>query len=239
MKRWRLKVKDRPVRVVIVDNAVDPRVYRPVAHWRRWLDVPAEAFVAREGRFPDLDGGVTHLILTGSEASILDRAPWAETEARLVRDAVARGAAVLGSCWGHQLLAYALAGEACVRRAAAPEVGWIQIRVLEGGDILGEAGEAWTFAVHFDEVAGLDGRFEILAESDGCGIQGFRLRGRPVWGIQPHPEIDPEEGRATLRAFLARGFAAAARAEAALRAGPRDSGLIRTIVRVFLESSGA
>ncbi len=229
-------MNERPVRVAIVDNALDPGVYRPVAHWRRWLDVPAEAYVAREGRFPDLADGVTHLILTGSEASILDRAPWAETEAELVREAVVAGAAVLGSCWGHQLMAYALAGEACVRRAAAPEVGWIPIRVLKGGDVLGAAGMAWTFAVHFDEVAGLDSRFEVLAETELCRVQAFRFWGRPVWGIQPHPEIDPEEGRATLQAFLAQGFRAGALAEAALRAEPQDSGLIRTIVKAFLGS---
>jgi len=225
-----------PVRVAIVDNALDPGVYRPVAHWRRWLDVPAEAYVAREGRFPDLTDGVTHLILTGSEASIIDRAPWAETEAALVREAVAAGTAVLGSCWGHQLIAYALVGEACVRRAAGPEVGWIPVRVLKGEDLLGAAGPAWTFAVHFDEVTGLDARFEILAETAACRIQAFRLRGRPVWGIQPHPEIDPEEGRIALEGFLAKGFRAAPMAEAALRAARRDSGLIRTIVRTFLAS---
>ena len=232
-------MNERPVRVAIVDNAIDHAVYRPVAHWRRWLDVPAEAYLAREGRFPDLEDGVTHLILTGSEASILDRAPWAEAEAALVRRAVAAGTAVLGSCWGHQLMAYALAGEACVRRAAAPEVGWIPIRVLEGGDVLGPAGTAWTFAVHFDEVTGLDARFEILAETEACRIQAFRLRGRPVWGIQPHPEIDPEEGRITLESFLADGFRARAAAEDALRTGPRDSGLIRSIVGTFLVSAGA
>jgi GMP synthase (glutamine-hydrolysing) len=232
-------MNERTVRVAIVDNALDPGVYRPVAHWRRWLDVPAEAFVAREGRFPDLAGGITHLVLTGSEASILDRAPWAETEAEIVREAVAGGTAVLGSCWGHQLMAYALAGEACVRRAAAPEVGWIPIRVLKDGDVLGTTGTAWTFAVHFDEVTGLDARFEVLAETELCRVQAFRLRGRPVWGIQPHPEIDPEEGRIILEAFLAGGFRAAPQAEAALRAGPRDSGLIRTIVRTFLASPRA
>ncbi len=232
-------MNERSVRVAVVDNALDPAVYRPVAHWRRWLGAPVEAYVAREGRFPALADGFTHLILTGSEASVIERAPWAEAEAALVREAVDAGTAVLGSCWGHQLLAYALAGEACVRRAAEPEVGWIPIRVLRGGDLLGPAGTAWTFAVHFDEVTGLDARFDILAETESCRVQAFRLRGRPVWGIQPHPEIDPEEGRITLEAFLARGFRAPAAAEAALRAGPRDSGLIRTIVGTFLASAGA
>src|SRR5512137_3040779 len=110
--------------VAIVDNSVDPAVYRPVDHWNQFLGAPAEAFVAREGGLPD-PGAFSHYILTGSESTILERPGWALAEAEMAREAVARGAVVLGSCWGHQLLAFALAGEAHVRRAARPEIGWI------------------------------------------------------------------------------------------------------------------
>jgi GMP synthase-like glutamine amidotransferase len=115
----------RPV-VAIVDNSIDPTIYRPVEHWGRYLDAPWQAYVARNGELPE-PARFSHIILTGSESSIVDREPWARAEADLVREAVARGSAVLGSCWGHQLLAFALAGEAHVRRAAAPEIGWISV----------------------------------------------------------------------------------------------------------------
>ena len=126
--------------IAIVDNSIEPEIYSPVGHWSRYLGGrPWRAFVAREGEFPD-PAEFGHIILTGSEASILERDPWVETEAELVRRAAAAGTAVLGSCWGHQLIAYALAGPASVARCPCPEIGWISVRVDKDGDLLGPAG---------------------------------------------------------------------------------------------------
>ena len=69
----------RAARLAIIDNSIDPGVYRPVEHWSRHLTVPWDAFVARDGRFPD-PAAYSHFILTGSEASILERDPWVDVE---------------------------------------------------------------------------------------------------------------------------------------------------------------
>jgi len=87
--------KKRAPRVALIDNSIDPGIYRPVEHWSRYLTIPWDAFIARKGRFPDT-ADYTHIILTGSEASILERDAWVDAEASLVREAVAGGAAVLG-----------------------------------------------------------------------------------------------------------------------------------------------
>lgn len=228
----------RPI-VAIVDNSIDPTIYRPVEHWSRYLNAPWRAFVARDGEFPD-PAGFSHFILTGSESSIVDREPWALTEAEILREAVLRGAAVLGSCWGHQLLAYALAGEAHVRRAAAPEIGWISIRMDRSSDLLGPVGTtAFTFSIHYDEVCDLPAGFEVLASSDACPIQAFRFGDKPVWGLQCHPEIDIPTGFKNLRDLVDRGFKGRDVLLAALAQAPRDSGLIRRIVRAFLADRGS
>ncbi len=224
--------------VAIVDNSIDPAFYRPVEHWSRHLDVPWEAFTAREGRLPE-PGAFSHMILTGSEASIVEREPWVDAEAALVREAVSRGTAVLGSCWGHQLLAFALAGEAHVRRAARPEIGWIAIRLDRTSDLLGPAGTApFTFSSHFDEVCDLPPGYEVLASTDSCAVEAFRIQGRPVWGLQCHPEIDIPEGIRFFRSLVARGFEGRDALPPVPAGTPRDSGLIRRIVPVFLSSGG-
>jgi GMP synthase-like glutamine amidotransferase len=229
----------RKTAVAIVDNAIHPEVYRPVEHWSRYLSMPWEAFVAREGRFPD-PGGFSHMILTGSEASIIERAPWADAEAAMVRQAVAGGTAVLGSCWGHQLLAFALAGEAHVRRAARPEIGWIEIRLDRASDLLGPAGtKAFTFSSHFDEVCDLPPGFEVLASTEACAVEAFRIEEKPVWGIQCHPEIDIPTGLRFLRDLVACGFKGREDLLAALGQTPRDSGLIGRIVVAFLAGAGS
>jgi GMP synthase-like glutamine amidotransferase len=220
--------------VAIVDNSIEPEVYRPVEHWAAHLEAPWRAFTARRGEFPD-PAGFSHVILTGSEASILERDPWVETEAAFVREAAARGAAVLGSCWGHQLIAYALAGEPCVGRCPRPEIGWIPIRLDRESGLLGPAGASpYVFSVHFDEVKDLPPDFEVLASSAGCLVHAFRWAGRPVWGLQSHPEIDIPTGRTFLEDLLARGFKGGEAMREALGREPRDSGLIRGIVRSFL-----
>jgi GMP synthase-like glutamine amidotransferase len=224
----------RPFRLAIIDNAIHPELYQPVEHWSRWLPVPFESFVAREGSFPD-PSRFSHLILTGSEASILEPEPWVAEEADLVRRAVAAGLAVLGSCWGHQLIALALAGPEYVGRCARPEIGWIPIRILDPGGPLGQAGEQpYTFSFHFDEVRNLPGSFEVLAASDLCPVQAMRRRGRQVWGIQCHPEVDIPTGRKFLADMLEAGFKGRDFILEALASTPRDSGMISRIVAAFL-----
>ncbi|MCX6573321.1 MAG: type 1 glutamine amidotransferase [Candidatus Aminicenantes bacterium] len=220
----------------IVDNSVIPEIYRPVEHWSRHLDVPWQAFTAREGSLPD-PAAFSHIILTGSEASILEREPWVDAEAAMVREAVAAGPAVLGSCWGHQLIAFALAGDGHVRRAARPEIGWIPIRLERSSALLGPAGtSAFTFSSHYDEVFDLPAGFGVLASSEGCAVQAFRVGDKPVWGLQCHPEIDVPTGQQFIRDLIGRGFKGREALLEAQAQPPRDSGLIRGIVRAFLDA---
>lgn len=227
-------MKIQPIKVAIIDNSIDPEVYGPVEHWRAFLEAPWESFRALEGRLPDLAAGFSHIILTGSEASIVERESWVEDEVRWVRAALRQGFPILGSCYEHHLLALALRGPERVRRSPRPEIGWIPLRIEQKSAILGEPGEAYAFSSHFDEVTGLDREFRILASTPGCAVQAFELRHRPVWGIQFHPEIDIPAAREFLANILLRGPANAALFEEALRLEPCDSGLIRKIVGCFL-----
>lgn len=222
------------VRVALIDLSLNPAIYSPVDHWTRFLDVSWEAFRPMDGRFPDLRG-FSHVLLTGSEASILRREPWAERAVDLTRRAVARGLAVLGSCYGHQLLALALAGPRAVRRCPVPEVGWVSVSKPKPSRLLGEAGEFHTFTLHFDEVTDLPDRFLTLASTETCGVQAFALRDKPVWGIQPHPEIDVRSGQRLLCDMASLQPEFAARCRRALESEPRDSGAAELIIRAFLE----
>jgi GMP synthase-like glutamine amidotransferase len=224
-------------RVAIIDNSIFPDVYQPVEHWSRYLPVEWEAFIARRHRFPD-PRRFSHLLLTGSEASILEPDPWLHEEVEVVREAVGRGLAVLGSCWGHQLLAFALAGPGHVTRSVRPEIGWIQVRLEADSDLLGPAGErALTFSIHFDEVQNLDSSFEIFASTELCPVQGMRLKDKPVWGLQCHPEVDIPTAQRFLRDLVNRGFKGREALLEALASEPRDSGLIHRIIPGFLEGS--
>ncbi|MCP2620178.1 type 1 glutamine amidotransferase [Candidatus Aminicenantes bacterium AC-334-K16] len=227
-------MNERPIKVAIIDNSLDPNVYTPVAHWSKYFSVPWKAFRAQEGNWPSLKEGFTHFLLTGSEATILEKEKWVSEEMEFIREVVAAGYPLLGSCWGHQLLAVTLVGEGTVRRCHQPEVGWIKIEVAKPSFVLGEAEDFFSFTVHFDEVYRLSEKFEILASTSVCPIQAFQMKGQPVWGIQFHPEIEISEARDLLQRLINKGVPTAEYFQKVLASSPQDSGRIKTIVQRFL-----
>jgi len=232
LRRRAMKIEH--AKVAIIDNSIDSSVYNPLDHWKAYLKVPWESFKARKSHFPDLRNGFTHLILTGSEASILERETWVYEEVEIVQEAVEKELSILGSCYGHQLLALALGGPSYVQRSAQPEVGWISIKIEEKNELLGRMRTAYSFSVHFDEVVNLGKPFHILASSKHCPIQAFALRGKPIWGLQIHPEIDIPSARKLLENLVSLNLKTRLFFEKGLKSRPKDSGLIRQIVKNFL-----
>jgi GMP synthase-like glutamine amidotransferase len=227
-------MRERKVKVAFIDNSIDTSIYNPQEHWKPYLKVEWDSFKAIESNFPDLEKGYTHLILSGSEASIIDRENWVYDEIEVVQDAVEKGLSILGSCYGHQVLALALLGSASVQRCAHPEVGWIPIQIKVENELLGKKRQVFSFSSHFDEVVNLSDAFLVLASSKDCQIQAFQLKKRPIWGIQIHPEISVSNAQILLKKFISLDLETKSFFEKALKSTPKDSGLIQRIVRNFL-----
>jgi len=226
-------------RVLILDLSVDPMMYRPTAHWKALLAgaVSVSTELPRGGTVPTLDG-FTHVIVSGSEASILDPQPWFAPAEEAIRQAVSASIPVLGSCFGHQLIVRALHGPDHIRRCAQPELGWFPVEVTQADPAsVGAVGESiWTFCCHFDEVCDLPPEYRVLASTPRCEVHAYRLENAPVWGIQAHPEILPEEGAGLLRAFAGIRPDIAQTVDQALGKPPRDDGFGQTLTQRFLES---
>jgi GMP synthase (glutamine-hydrolysing) len=222
-------------RILILDNSIDHRVYQPLEHWRPLLRFPYHAFRASTGELPSTLDLYSHIILTGSEASALENAGWMVAEEDLVRTAVATNKVILGSCFGHQLIARSLFGKDALRRMEKPEIGWPEIEVLQTDSWFGKSGQVLhSFVLHFDEVCYVP-RDEtmVLARSRECPVQGFKLKHRPVYGIQAHPEIGIVEA---LRLVDAIAQGALPQKQYFLHApepAPRDSGWIIPLMVAF------
>ena len=223
-------------RLLALDNAIDRASYRPVEEWSRaarhaTLDA---AHVPSGERIPPLDR-YTHLLITGSEACFSQSEPWFEREAEIVRDAVDRGLAVLGSCFGHQMLAWALSGPHTVRRAPIPELGWIAIDIAEPDPLLHDLPNPWhAFSAHLDEVVGLPAPWRILASTAACSVQAMRYGDRPIWGIQPHPETTPDEAQRQMAAAIKRYPVYARKIRRAIDSPVRDDRTAASLVAAFL-----
>jgi GMP synthase-like glutamine amidotransferase len=107
---------------------------------------------------------------------------WVGAEAQLMRDAAAAGVALLGVCFGGQLLAQAFGGS--VSRSTVPEIGWCDIDT-DRPDVVPRG--PW-FQWHFDRWALPPGATEIARTANSS--QAFVL-GRAL-ALQFHPEIDSE-----------------------------------------------
>ncbi|MEV3858966.1 type 1 glutamine amidotransferase [Streptomyces sp. NPDC050095] len=122
------------------------------------------------------------------------RAPWLPATRGLVSEALAESVPLLGICLGGQLLAQVAGGS--VRGAhGRPEFGstTIRLRPEAAGDPLLHGFGATVPAIerHVDAITELPPGAAWLASSDTCPHQAFRV-GERAWGVQFHPEADPE-----------------------------------------------
>jgi GMP synthase-like glutamine amidotransferase len=153
-----------------------------------------------EGFVPD--PGCSHVVISGSELSAASRNPTDDALIALIRRSVNQNRVVLGICYGHQMVARALFDDNACRQAAMPEFGFKRVTLVPNPLFTGV--EILTpVHSHSDEVTGLPkDRFEVIASTDHCEVQAWQLRGRTVWGVQFHPELDEHLGRQLLERSL-------------------------------------
>ncbi len=226
-------------RVLILDNALHRRIFRPPRHWRVFLEeVPVDVVNVPSGQpIPDLRG-YSHLILTGSETSITRPKAWFGAEVKAILGARDLGIPMLGSCFGHQMLVYALSGPQYLRTSPTPEIGWTVLEQITPDPLFAETPTPWyVFSFHFDEVFEPPPPWRVLARSALCPVHVLRYGGEPIWGIQAHPEISPRKAKLFLRLFLLVRRHAKKRILAVWSRSPDDDRAISSIVSKFLDVS--
>jgi GMP synthase (glutamine-hydrolysing) len=140
---------------------------------------------------------VSGVVVTGSHAMVSHREPWSETTAAWLARLVARGTPVLGICYGHQLLAHALGGEAGDHPRGA-EVGTVTVTLAEAAAmdplLQGLPARFPANAVHWQGALRLPDGAVRLAASAHEPVHAFRVGGN-AWGLQFHPEFDADAMR--------------------------------------------
>jgi GMP synthase-like glutamine amidotransferase len=226
-------------RILFLDNAVADDTYNAAQYWKPLLVHPCDMFRVALGEWPSDVSAYTHILITGSSACILDNADWMQTEVELVRTAVSQGKVILGSCFGHQLIARSMFGLDAVRVRHTPEIGWPDIEILADDALLGKAGRIINgFVFHYDEVCRIpEDRATLIARSPACDILGFKLKDKPVWGIQPHFEMGIVEGLNYLDLVSGEHIPSRQSLFQSDATLPKDAGWIAPLMKAFHDTS--
>ena len=155
------------------------------------LDQVVVADVQSGAALPD-PNNVAGVVVTGSHDMVTDHAVWSERTAAWLRSAVEQQIPVLGICYGHQLLAYALGGEVG-NNPRGTETGTVEVYLNEAGSadrLLGGLANPLRVQVsHQQTVLTLPSGARHLAWSDRDAHQAFVV-GDAAWGVQFHPEFN-------------------------------------------------
>ncbi len=136
------------------------------------------------------------IILSGGPASVYD--PHAPA---LAPPILARGAPILGICYGMQLLARALGGRV---EPSQREFGPATITVQNPQPLfVGLPATLDVWMSHGDQVTALPPGFAALAQSAGCPFAAMGDPARKIFGLQFHPEVaHTQHGAQVLRHFV-------------------------------------
>jgi GMP synthase (glutamine-hydrolysing) len=135
---------------------------------------------------------IAGIVITGSVDMVTAHEEWSERTAAWLPGAVERGIPILGICYGHQLLAYALGGEVGDNPTGL-EYGCVDVTLTEHAEtdpLLGGMGTTLQVQVcHDQSVVRLPGGATVLASNAMDPYQAFVVGGN-AWGVQFHPEFD-------------------------------------------------
>ena len=155
--------------------------------------LPLVEFKTNQGEFPrgtDFSG----VFVSASVAGAYDQDPWVAEAHASVRALATAQIPMLGLCFGSQLLASALIGSEQVFKRGDRHTGYGDVEFTEAGrlDALTKdfPRRVRTFHWHGDEIKADHPDMLILARSGMCGNQIWKWQHGPVWGVQPHPEMD-------------------------------------------------
>jgi GMP synthase (glutamine-hydrolysing) len=179
-----------PARALVVDNAL-----------QRFGVLSTKIRVDLGETVPDLRAYDAVIFAGGEHRADQFEEPIFQAERERIMEALEANTPILGICLGHQLLAYWLGGKV---QAGRWEIGWLPITINEAGQadplLAGLGQEFYAFLWHGDQVTRLPEEAVLLASTERCPVQAYRLTGRPVWGVQFNPQYDPVIAEDVIRA---------------------------------------
>lgn len=161
---------------------------------RQQLDWAMDIFKVIEGDYPPSADQYDAFLITGSQYDAFSDEPWIRQLREYVQALFKAGKPMVGICFGHQLLAHALGGEAG-RAGAGWGMGVMTYPLLTQPAFVDEAAPVSLIISHRDQVTRLPPEAERLLSNDFCPNAAFYIPNR-VLAIQGHPEFSVDYAQA-------------------------------------------
>ncbi|HEX2561924.1 glutamine amidotransferase-related protein [Phenylobacterium sp.] len=192
-----------------------------------------ETFDVVAGRLPDHPQACAAYVITGSPASAYEDAEWIARLKDFLRAAKGH-AALVGVCFGHQIMAEAFGGKV-IKSPNGWGIGMHSYRVREAQRWMDPVAEIRAPASHQDQVVEAPEGAVAVAGSDFCPFGMLAWTDQPAISIQLHPEFEPAYAKALIESRRSRriGEEEAAQAIATLE-GPDDRARLAEWIRRFI-----
>ena len=145
------------------------------------------------------------VLLGGSgDYSVAQGGEWLPPALQAMRELYELGMPTFASCWGFQAMAKALGGEVVTDMSRA-ELGTVEVFLTDEGKddpLFATLGERFLAPMgHQDCVITLPPDAIRLASSDKVENQAFKIKGKPIYGTQFHPELNRDALIERVRAY--------------------------------------
>lgn len=145
------------------------------------------------------------VLLGGSgDYSVAEGGDWLPPALEAMRELYDLSKPTFASCWGFQAMAKALGGEVVTDMSRA-ELGTVEVFLTEEGrkdPLFGPLGDRFLAPMgHQDCVTRLPDDAIRLASSEKVKNQAFKIKDKPIYCTQFHPELDCDDLTARLGAY--------------------------------------
>lgn len=130
------------------------------------------------------------IIVLGSSASVHDQLAWQEDLSRWLFKQIEANKAILGICYGHQLLAHMYNSKIDYVDSGEKLTGSREVKISKKG-FWGDIETTYRWVVsHRECVSKLSSKLVNIASSETVECEAFAHSSKPIWGVQAHPEAN-------------------------------------------------